>query len=170
VPIFLAALLIARGLPALVYRRLATRTQTLAAALLQATTLSFLVVAGRIGVDLGLLRPVVYAALVTAGLLSVVFFRRRRSRCSVRQTSDPTPGDPNRPCGTRLPDAPRQRGSRRVVRGLAWPPRGCCSVVDLTKHSSSTARVTFPNTGPAEASWGHASSRSTTSSVSSLRP
>ena len=74
VPIFLAALLIARGLPALVYRRLATRTQTLAAALLQATTLSFLVVAGRIGVDLGLLRPVVYAALVTAGLLSVVFF------------------------------------------------------------------------------------------------
>jgi hypothetical protein len=41
---------------------------------LQATTLSFLVVAGRIGVDLGLVRPVVYAALVAAGLLSVVLF------------------------------------------------------------------------------------------------
>jgi Kef-type K+ transport system membrane component KefB len=74
VPVFLTALLIARGVPALVYTKLATRAQTLAAALLQATTLSFLVVAGRIGVDLGLVRPVVYAALVTAGLLSVMLF------------------------------------------------------------------------------------------------
>jgi Kef-type K+ transport system membrane component KefB len=74
VPIFLAAVLVARGVPALVYTKLATRTQTLSAALLQATTLSFLVVAGRIGVDLGLVRPVVYAALVTAGLLSVMLF------------------------------------------------------------------------------------------------
>jgi hypothetical protein len=68
-------LLIARGLPALViYRSLTTRTQALAAALLQATSLSFLVVAGQIGVDLGLVRPAVYAALVAAGLLSVVLF------------------------------------------------------------------------------------------------
>ena len=74
VPIFLAAVLVARGVPALVYTKLATPTQTLAAALLQATTLSFLVVAGRIGVELGLVRPVVYAALVTAGLLSVMLF------------------------------------------------------------------------------------------------
>jgi Kef-type K+ transport system membrane component KefB len=74
VPIILAALLVARGLPALVYRSLTTRTQTLAAALLQATSLTFLVVAGQIGVDLGLVRPAVYAALVAAGLLSVVLF------------------------------------------------------------------------------------------------
>ena len=74
VPVFLAALFVARGLPALVYRSLTTRTETLAAALLQATSLSFLVVAGRIGVDLGLVRPVVNAALVTAGLLSVMLF------------------------------------------------------------------------------------------------
>ena len=74
VPVFLAALLIARGLPALVYRSLATRTQTLAAALLQATSLSILIVAGQIGVQLDLLRPAVYAALVAAGLLSVVLF------------------------------------------------------------------------------------------------
>ena len=47
VPIFLGALLVARGLPALVYRPLATPTQTAAAALLQATSLSFLVVAAR---------------------------------------------------------------------------------------------------------------------------
>ena len=74
VPIFLAALLIVRGLPALLYRSLATRTQTLAAALLQATSLSFLIVAGQIGVQLDLLRPAVYAALVAAGLLSVLLF------------------------------------------------------------------------------------------------
>jgi Kef-type K+ transport system membrane component KefB len=74
VPIFLGALLVARGLPALVYRPLATRTQTAAAALLQATSLSFLVVAGQIGVQLDLIRPATYAALVTAGLLSVLLF------------------------------------------------------------------------------------------------
>ncbi len=74
VPIFLAALLVARGLPALVYKSLTTRTQTLAAALLQATSLSFLVVAGQIGVQLDLIRPAVYAALVAAGLLSVLLF------------------------------------------------------------------------------------------------
>ena len=74
VPIFLAALLVARGLPALVYKSLTTRTQTVAAGLLQATSLSFLVVAGQIGVQLDLLRPAVYAALVAAGLLSVLLF------------------------------------------------------------------------------------------------
>jgi Kef-type K+ transport system membrane component KefB len=74
VPIFLGALLVARGLPALVYRPLATGTQTAAAALLQATSLSFLVVAGQIGVQLDLIRPATYAALVAAGLLSVVLF------------------------------------------------------------------------------------------------
>jgi Kef-type K+ transport system membrane component KefB len=74
VPIFLAALLVARGLPTLLYRSLVTRRQTLAAALLQATSLSFLVVAGQIGVQLHLLRPAVDAALVAAGLLSVVLF------------------------------------------------------------------------------------------------
>jgi len=74
VPILLAALLLARGLPALVYRSITTGTQTVAAGLLQATSLSFLVVAGQIGVQLHLLRPAVYAALVAAGLLSVLLF------------------------------------------------------------------------------------------------
>ena len=74
VPIFLAALLVVRGLPALFYKSVTTRTQTVAAAPLQATSLSFLVVAGQIGVQLDLLRPAVYAALVAAGLLSVLLF------------------------------------------------------------------------------------------------
>jgi Kef-type K+ transport system membrane component KefB len=74
VPIMLAALLVARGLPALVYKPLATRTQTVAAGLLQATSLSVLVVADQIGVQLGLIRPAASAALIAAGLLSVLLF------------------------------------------------------------------------------------------------
>src|SRR5947199_3666334 len=75
VPIFLGALLLVRGVPALFYKPLAERgSQLFAAGLLQATSLSIPVVAGQIGVDLGLIRPQNYVALVTAGLLSVVIF------------------------------------------------------------------------------------------------
>ena len=75
VPIFLAALLLVRGVPALLYKPLAERgSQLLAAGLLQATSLSIPVVAGQIGVDLGLIRPTNYVALVAAGLLSVIVF------------------------------------------------------------------------------------------------
>ena len=74
VPIFLAALLLVRGLPALVYRTFGTTRQLVGAGLLQATSLSIPVVAGQIGVDLGLIRPTNYVALVAAGLLSVVVF------------------------------------------------------------------------------------------------
>ena len=75
VPIFLAALLVARGVPALLYRPLAERAGQLAAGgLLQATSLSIPVVAGQIGVDMGLIRPENYVALVTAGLVSVIVF------------------------------------------------------------------------------------------------
>jgi Kef-type K+ transport system membrane component KefB len=74
VPIFLAALLVVRGAPALLSSRDLGRERTAAAALLQATSLGFLVVAGRIGMDLGLLGETNGAALVAAGLLSVLLF------------------------------------------------------------------------------------------------
>jgi Kef-type K+ transport system membrane component KefB len=75
VPLFLAALLVVRALPALLYRPLAERgAQLWAGGLLQATSLSIPVVAGQIGVDLGLIRPINYVALVSAGLLSVIVF------------------------------------------------------------------------------------------------
>jgi len=75
VPIFLGALLLVRGLPALLYRPFAERgSQLVAGGLLQATSLSIPVVAGQIGVDLDLIRPTNYVALVAAGLLSVVVF------------------------------------------------------------------------------------------------
>lgn len=75
VPVFLVALLIARALPAVLYRSIAGgRRPIVAAGLLQATSLSIPVVAGAIGVQLGVIQPVTYVALVTAGLLSVIIF------------------------------------------------------------------------------------------------
>ncbi len=74
VPLFVAALLAVRALPALVYRGTAGTRGAVAAGLLQATTLGFLVVAGRIGMDLGLLSAANGAALVAAGLVSVLVF------------------------------------------------------------------------------------------------
>ena len=58
--------------------------QLVAGGLLQATSLSLLVVAGQIGVDLGLIRPTNYVALVAAGLLSVIVFPARRAHAAAR--------------------------------------------------------------------------------------
>jgi Kef-type K+ transport system membrane component KefB len=74
VPIFLAALLAARGLPALVYRRVLDGRHTAVAALMQATSLPFIVAATAIGMDLGLIDAAGSAALIGAGLLSVLLF------------------------------------------------------------------------------------------------
>jgi len=74
VPVFLVALLLARGLPAVLYRPMVGERDSLAAGLLQATSLPFIVAATEIGMELGLLRPAVGAAMVVAGLLSVVLF------------------------------------------------------------------------------------------------
>jgi Kef-type K+ transport system membrane component KefB len=74
VPVFLAALLLMRGLPALMYVRTMGRRPALAAALLQATSLPFIVAASQIGVEIGRLSEVTAAAMVTAGLLSVLVF------------------------------------------------------------------------------------------------
>jgi hypothetical protein len=74
VPIFLAALLLVRGLPALLYRRLLGSRRTLVAGILQATSLPFIVAASAIGLELGLIDGAEGAALIGAGLLSVLVF------------------------------------------------------------------------------------------------
>ncbi len=74
VPIFLLALLLVRGLPAVLYRPLVGRQRSLIAGLLQATSLSFIVAASQIGLDLHLITKANGAALVAAGLLSVLIF------------------------------------------------------------------------------------------------
>jgi Kef-type K+ transport system membrane component KefB len=74
VPIFLAALLVVRGLPALLYRRLVDSRRTAVAGVLQATSLPFIVAATAIGLELGLIDAAESAALIGAGLLSVLIF------------------------------------------------------------------------------------------------
>ena len=74
VPIFLLALLAARGLPAIVYRRVLDARHTAIAGLMQATSLPFIVAATAIGRELDLIDAAGSAALIGAGLLSVVLF------------------------------------------------------------------------------------------------
>jgi len=74
VPLFLLAILLARGLPAALYRREVGSRGVFVAAFLQATTLPFIVTATTIGVAIAAIRPVTGAALVAAGVLSVIFF------------------------------------------------------------------------------------------------
>lgn len=73
-PIFLAALVVVRGLPALLYRRVLDRRRVAVAGLMQATSLPFIVAATAIGLELGLLDAAESAALIGAGLLSVLIF------------------------------------------------------------------------------------------------
>jgi Kef-type K+ transport system membrane component KefB len=74
VPLFVVVLLAARGLPALVFRRELGPRRTLAAGLLQAVSLGFIVVGTELGMELGLLGRSTGAAFVTAGLVSVIVF------------------------------------------------------------------------------------------------
>jgi Kef-type K+ transport system membrane component KefB len=74
VPLFLAGLLVVRGLPALLYRRFTGIRRAEAAGLLQATTLTFVIVASQIGLATGKITPTAAASLLAAGLLSAALF------------------------------------------------------------------------------------------------
>jgi Kef-type K+ transport system membrane component KefB len=74
VPLLLLALLVVRGVPAALELRSNGVRSTIAVALLQATSLPFLVTATQIGLVLGKITPVTGAALICAGLLSVLIF------------------------------------------------------------------------------------------------
>jgi Kef-type K+ transport system membrane component KefB len=71
VPVFLLAIYLARGLPALAYVRLLGRSQSLIAGVLQSTSLTFIVAATQIGLLLGVVSHASAAGLVAAGVLSV---------------------------------------------------------------------------------------------------
>src|SRR5215211_3536876 len=74
VPVFLAALVAVRGIPAALYRsRLGARKPAIAG-LMQSTSLPFIVASTAIGQELGLIDASGSAALIGAGLLSVLCF------------------------------------------------------------------------------------------------
>ena len=102
VPLFLAALLLARGLPAL----------------LQATSLTFVIVATAIGVQTGQLAPATAAALIAAGLLSAALFPAGAARLLARANHQPghgsadSGGERSGPVGPdRPPPEPEATGS-----------------------------------------------------------
>jgi len=74
VPLYLGLLLLVRGAPALLYRTVLTGRETAAAALLQASSLPFLVAATQIGLAVGAITAANAAALVAAGLVSVLVY------------------------------------------------------------------------------------------------
>jgi Kef-type K+ transport system membrane component KefB len=74
VPLFLVALLLVRGIPAILYRRRLDTRHTVISGLLQATSLTFIVAATQIGEQLHLISSAVSAALVASGLLSVIIY------------------------------------------------------------------------------------------------
>jgi len=100
VPIFLAALLAARGLPALLYRRVLDGRRTAVAAMFQATSLPFIVAATAIGMELDLIDAAESAALIGAGLLSVLIFPASGLALLRRGEPSPRPPTPDEPAPT----------------------------------------------------------------------
>jgi Kef-type K+ transport system membrane component KefB len=91
VPLFLAALLLVRGLPALLYARFVGIRRAGVAGLMQATTLTFVIVATQIGLASGRITPTASASLLTAGLLSAALFPAAALRLLVRERPTPEP-------------------------------------------------------------------------------
>ena len=98
VPVLALVLLVVRGVPALLLVRQHDRRSVAAAGLLQATSLPFLVTASQIGVATGTMSQTTAAALVCAGLLSVVAYPAlalallRDAGATQPQSSDARPG------------------------------------------------------------------------------
>lgn len=88
VPLFLLAIYVARGLPALAYVGLLGRRRSVIAGVLQSTTLPFVVAATQIGLDMRVLSQASAAGLVAAALLSVVISPTLASRLLGRITDD----------------------------------------------------------------------------------
>jgi len=88
-----------RGVPAVLKVRALGRRAATASALLQATSLPFIVAAAQIGQELGRISAVTGAAMVSAGLLSVLIFpaaalallRERTGRDAATPPAAPSP-------------------------------------------------------------------------------
>ena len=99
-PLFLVLFLVVRGAPALLlYRGDLPRYQLVPLALFSATGLPLIVVITTIGVEEGRMRPVNAAALVAAGMLSVLLYPMIASM-RLRRASETRPAE----SGSRVPD------------------------------------------------------------------
>jgi len=107
--VFLIALLVVRGLPALLYRRRFGGRRAAAIGLLQATTLSVIVGATQIGVQTGLISSVNAVALTCAAVLSVLFFPPVAVRL-LGPAGPASPGGPGGPAGQAMAAPPAMTG------------------------------------------------------------
>jgi Kef-type K+ transport system membrane component KefB len=129
VPLLLFALLVVRGVPAVLYARTVGRRRAAAGGLLQATTLTFVIVATKIGAEEGKLTPATSAALVAAGLLSAALFPAAASRLLApgRRGDRPAPApDPRGRVPRQREDAAESggvRGGRRTGGAVRGPAR-----------------------------------------------
>lgn len=105
VPLFLALLLLARGVPTLLYRReVPDRFERRALAFFSATGLPLIVVITAIGVEAGQMRASTAAALVGAGMVSIIVFPLiGKALLDRAATGSPEPATPTPT--TPLPDA-----------------------------------------------------------------
>ena len=97
VPLFLIALLAVRGLPALAYVRLVGRRRSEVAGLMQATSLTFVIVATQIGVAARIISTTTSASLLAAGLLSAALFPALALRLlgEKPESAAPEPAEPD---------------------------------------------------------------------------
>ncbi len=157
VPLFLLALLVVRGLPAVLYRSaLASIRDVAAAGLLQATSLPFIVAATTIGLQLHAIGPANAAALVAAGLFSVIIFPSSRCSCCDRQpkarawprsrctlaSAGKWPRTPRPPAVTPAAhqQPPAQAPPGRAVQPLAGRPRPTCCGANVTCYGTSSLK------------------------------
>jgi Kef-type K+ transport system membrane component KefB len=124
IPLFLAALLAVRGAPALLYARRYSRRHAAVAGLMQATSLTFVIVATQIGTATGQITQTTSAALLAAGLLSAALFPAAALKLLAAGAPDAQPhtaqnggttptraleAEPRRPAADRQPTAIRAR-------------------------------------------------------------
>jgi Kef-type K+ transport system membrane component KefB len=98
VPVFVVAILLVRGVPAFLPGSRGDLRTTAASALLQATTLPFVVTATQIGVASGRLSAVTGTALVCAGLVTVLLFPAG----ALSLLRERTPAQPDHPSELRV--------------------------------------------------------------------
>src|SRR5207248_1082196 len=122
VPLFLFALLLVRGLPALLYSGLIGRQRAVIAGILQATSLPFIVAATQIGLQSGVVSKASAAGLIAAGLLSVIVFPATGLGLLRRAEGAPPRGEPG-PVPT--PAMPVMTAEYRALcRGASSEPTG----------------------------------------------
>ena len=96
IPLFVLALLLVRGIPVLLYRKDITDSRSLLSlAFLSATGLPLIVAITTIGVSMGEMRSSTAAALVGAGMISVILFPLFGLALAPDEREEPSPPSPS---------------------------------------------------------------------------